>query len=63
MTPSLPRWLTIDPSGELHEVTNLYDRFANDTEDPALAESCVIRLGKHRWLSLSVEEAPIYTWH
>ena len=58
-----PRHITVDPLGQIHEVTNMYDRFARDTHDPALAVTCVIHLTDGRWWSTETDDVPIYTVH
>ena len=57
------RRVTIDPYGHLYEVTNLYDQFAEDTNDPGIAVSCVINIGNGQWVSGLVEDYPVYTVH
>lgn len=58
-----PRYITIDFCGRVHEVTNLYDRFGNDTTDPRLAATCVIRLSANEWVPGDTDDVPIYTVH
>lgn len=57
------RRITIDYATNVYEVTNLYDQFGNDTEEPTLAKSCVIMLAKDRWVSEETINVPIYTVH
>jgi hypothetical protein len=59
-----PRYITVDPFGRIWPVTNLYDQFSNDAEDPALAISCVVKIDDDdRWISGLVEDYPVYTAH
>lgn len=56
------RRITIDPLGRIYEVTSMFDRNANLTDEPALASTCVIN-----WCGEFVEQdaddVPIYTVH
>lgn len=60
---TIVRHITIDPCGRVYEVTNLFDRFGNDTNDPALTHSCVIKLDDDRWMPQDADDIPIYTVH
>lgn len=57
------RHIAIDQLGTIYEVAGMYDQFANDTLDPALAVSCVIALPDGRWWSTTTDDVPIYTVH
>jgi hypothetical protein len=57
------RRVTVDPSGRIYEVTNMFDRHANPTEKSAVASTCVIKLGPARWIDQDVVDIPIYTVH
>lgn len=57
------RHITVDFLGRIFEVTNMYDRFANDTDDPALATACVVRLPDGHWVSATTDDVAIYTVH
>ena len=58
-----PRYITVDPIGRIYEVTNLFDRNANPTNDPLLTSTCVIKLAEDRWLPTDADDFPIYTVH
>jgi len=58
-----PRYITVDPFGRIYEVTNLFDRFGQDTTDPARASTCVIMISKDNWLPSDATDVPIYTVH
>ena len=58
-----PRYITVDPIGRIYEVTNLFDRNANPTNDPLLASTWVIKLADDRWLPTDAADLPIYTVH
>lgn len=57
------RYVTVDAFARIWEVTNLYNQFGNDTTDPALAESCVIRIDDHTWISGTTDIYPVYSVH
>lgn len=61
--PSTIRRVTIDPCGNIYEVTNMFNMFGNDTEDPGLATACVVHTPDGRWHSLPTDDVPIYTVH
>lgn len=61
--PTHIRHITVDAFGRILEVTNMYDKFAEDTVDPALAVACVVALPDGRWWSATCDEVPIYTVH
>lgn len=58
-----PRYLTVDCFGRMYEVTNLFDRNANPTEDPVLASTCMIRFAEDRLVPADIIDVPIYTVH
>lgn len=45
------------------EVTNLYDRYAQPTRDPAAAISGVIRLAPGQYLDFAVDSVEMFTVH
>jgi hypothetical protein len=57
------RYVTVDPFGRVLEVANLFDQFAEPTQDPVLASTCVIKLAEDRWLPADTDDVPIYTVH
>ena len=57
------RHITIDPFGNIFEVTNIFDRHGEPTLDPALASSCVVKLNDDAWLPQDADFIPIYTVH
>lgn len=57
------RHITVDFMGNILEVTNMYNRFGNDTNDPALATACVVALPDGRWWSVTCDTVPVYTVH
>lgn len=60
---STPRYVTLDPFARIIEVTDLFDRFGNHTEDPAIAASCVLRWSPNIAQAMSADDVPIYTVH
>ena len=58
-----PRYVTIDDLGQIYQVTNLFDRKGNPTEDPVLASTCVIMLSPDQWVPQDADFVPIYTVH
>jgi hypothetical protein len=60
--PVQVRHITVDCFANIYEVTNMFDRFANETADPALAVSCVIQL-PNGFQSVTTDDVPIYTVH
>lgn len=57
-----PRYLTVDCFGKIWEVTNLFDRQGNPTDDPVLTSTCVIKVD-NRHVPADVIDVPIYTVH
>lgn len=57
------RRITVDPCGRLYEVTNMFDRHANPTEESAIASTCVVKLADDRWMDHDAVDIPIYTVH
>lgn len=57
------RYLTVDWAANIYEITNLVDQFGHDTQDPALASTCVIKLANDQWLPRDATDIPIYTVH
>jgi len=57
------RRVTVDCFGNILEVTNMFNMFGDDTEDPGLATACVVHTKDGRWHSLPTDECPIYTVH
>jgi hypothetical protein len=55
--------ITIDQWGKIYEVTNLFDKLGNPTDDPQLASTCVIMLTPDQWLPQNADDVPIYTVH
>lgn len=53
---------TVDFTGNIFPVTHLRDHFDRPTDDPALAERCIIRVGENL-VAASTDECPIYTVH
>jgi hypothetical protein len=57
------RHLTVDFSGNIYPVVHMCDRFARNTNDPALAVSCVILLDGRYVSADTDDDVPIYTVH
>ncbi len=56
------RHVTVDPLGNIWEVTNMFDREGNRTFAPTLASTCVVIFhGEH--LPQDADCVPIYTVH
>ena len=55
--------IVVDAIGQIFTVTNMYDRQANETNDPQLAISMVVKLSEDAWRGLHCSEADIYTMH
>jgi hypothetical protein len=60
--PSTVRRITVDFMGNILPIAHMYDRFANETFDPALATACVVELPSG-WWSTTTDDIPIYTVH
>lgn len=56
------RYVTVDPCARLLEVMHLRDQFDKPTDDPVLAERCVVRV-EDRLIAMTTDECPIYTVH
>ena len=56
------RHITVDPIGNIYEVTQMFDRNAHPTRDPALASTCVI-LFDGSFIPQDADDVPIYTVH
>ena len=59
---SKPRHIAVDDFGRIWEVTDMFDRHANETLDPAIADTCVVLWGESA-RPASVHDIPIYTVH
>lgn len=57
-----PRRITVDSWGNIYPVVSMLNRYARDTEDPAIAEVCIINLGRVLQ-SADCVDVPIYTVH
>ena len=57
------RRVTVDPFGNILEVTNMFNMFGEDTEDPGIATACVVQTSNGQWHSLPTDDVPIYTVH
>lgn len=57
------RYITVDRFANVLEVTKMYDMFGEDTTDPGLAITCVVKLPDDRWWAATIEEVPVYTVH
>lgn len=57
------RYITVSDRAEVFEVTNLIDIHSKETDDPAVAVSCVLRLPNGKWQALPTTEVPIFTVH
>ena len=55
--------IIFDTLGEAYPVTDMFDRFASRTDDPALATAVVIRLAADKWWSVEADEISIITIH
>lgn len=56
------RYITFDYQANIHEVMHLRDQFDKPTEDPVLAERCVIKI-EDQLVAVTTDECPIYTVH
>jgi hypothetical protein len=54
--------VTVDSWGNIYPIVSMLDRYAHDTEDPALAVACIVNLGQVLQ-SASCDDVPIYTVH
>lgn len=54
------RHITVDCLGRIWEVTDMWDRLGKETQDPAIAETCVVLWGLNAQ-SASTADIPIYT--
>lgn len=55
--------VAISDFGAIYEVTDMFDRFANPTQDPSLAITCVLKQGESEWKAQDATDIPIYTVH
>lgn len=61
---SKPHHITFDHLGTMYYITKMFDQFAEETTDHALAVSCVIEFGPDGpWQSASCDDVPIYPVH
>jgi hypothetical protein len=56
------QYRTVDPYGNVLEVSHLRDHFDKPTKEPLLAERCVVRVGDNL-VAMTTDECPIYTVH
>lgn len=56
------RYLTVDYTGQVHPVTYLRDRHDRPTDDPVLAERCIIQV-ESDLIATTTDDLPIYTVH
>lgn len=56
------RHIAGDCFGNIYEVTIMFDRYARPTLDPALASTCVLKVGSN-YVSQDADDIPIYTVH
>ena len=59
---SKPQHITMDCWANIYEVVSMFDRHARPTLDPALASSCVLRIGDG-FVEQDADCVPIYTVH
>ena len=58
------RYLTVDYQANLLEVSMLRDTFDRPTDDPALAERCIVKLPNGQLAAAVVDDdLPVYTVH
>ena len=58
------RYITMDYQANILEVTMLRDCFDRPTEDPVLAERCIVKLPSGQLAAAVVDiELPVYTVH
>jgi hypothetical protein len=57
------QYLTVTCFGQILRVTHLRDRFDHVTDDPALAERCIIVFPDGTMAASTTDEAPVYTVH
>ena len=62
MTQGEARHITVDPYANIYEVVQMFDRYARPTHDPALASTCVRKVGPN-YVSQDADDIPIYTVH
>jgi hypothetical protein len=58
----IPRFVTVDPLGNLHEVTTMIDRHGRCTFDPIIASTCVVIVQGHH-IPQDADDVPIYGVH
>ncbi len=56
------QYRTVDPCGNILQVSHLRDTFDRPTRDPLLAERCIVRVGDDL-IAMTTDECPIYTVH
>jgi hypothetical protein len=56
------RHIASDCFGNIYEVVTMFDRHARPTHDPALASTCVLKVGPN-YVSQDCDDVPIYTVH
>lgn len=56
------RYVTVDFCANIHEVMHLRDQFDKPTDDPVLAERCIVKVD-NRLVAMPTDEVPIYTVH
>lgn len=57
-----PKHITVDPFACMWEVTDMFDRHGRPTIDPALASTCVLKIGSE-FIEQDADDIPIYTVH
>lgn len=58
------RYVTVDYQCNILEVTMLRDAYDKPTQDPALAERCIVRLPNGQLAAATVDDdLPVYTVH
>lgn len=57
------QYRTVTCFGQILRVTHLRDRYDHNTDDPALAERCIVIFPNGSMVASTTDEAPIYTVH
>jgi hypothetical protein len=57
------RYLTVTHFAQVLEVSFLRDAFDKPTQDPALAERCILHFPNGDMIAAMTDECPVYTVH